>query len=285
MNTIWKTDPNYPSLLYPLNRAPAKLYWRGEPLNPKDRYFAIVGTRRPTSYGEKVAEEFASTLARAGFAIVSGLAYGIDSIAHRSALNAGGRTIAVLGSGFDYITPTCNRELAQQIEKNGTLITEFEPSIPPNKTTFPQRNRIIAGMSKATLIVEAPERSGALITARLALEYGREVFAVPGNITQETSKGTNALIRDSRAIPVTDVKDIFDALKVSYQSPRVFSAPPPNLTEEETLVYMALQKSELLVDEIAAHTKLPISQVGTVLSLLELKGLIEICGGYALITR
>lgn len=296
MNSIWKTDQSYPYLLSKADGAPPKLYWQGQPLRQDDSYFSIVGTRRPSPYGRQIAEEFAGELASRGFVIVSGLAYGIDQIAHEATLAAGGRTIAVLGSGFDHLAFHHNRELAEKILETGSLITQFEPSIRPNKTTFPQRNVVIAGISCATLVVEAPEKSGALITARLAVEYGRDVFAIPGNITQATSKGTNALIRDGCAHPTTCVQDIFNYMELAHKS-QIPATPVkgrikfngalhiPNLSGDEKIIYELLQKSSRMIDEIVAETKLPASKIGTAISLLELKGLVEISGSYVLITR
>ena len=207
LHKITKHDPLYPSLLHETHDPPPHLYCMGLPLKPQDRYLAIVGTRRPSVYGKQMAEEFSFALAKAGFTIVSGLAYGIDAIAHAAALQAGGTTIAVLGSGLNYITPTSNAALARSIQKSGTIITEFEAEMAPNKGTFPQRNRIIAGMCPATLVIEAPERSGALITARIALEQNRDVFAVPGSLRNPLSQGCLSLIQQG-AKCVTSIQDI-----------------------------------------------------------------------------
>lgn len=284
---IWQNDPLYPPLLQKIHSAPKRLFWLGQELNPSDRYFAIVGTRHPTPYGKEMAEKFSFALASRGFVIVSGLAYGIDGIAHEAALAAKGRTIAVLGSGLNHIVPTCNIPLSKRIQNAGTLITEYEADFSPHKGTFPRRNRIIAGMSFATLVIEAPEKSGALITARLALEYNREVFALPGNITQETSRGTNQLIRDGKAFPVSSIQDIFDAMELntSYTLLPAMKNPHPALSESEEKIYSLAKNAPLTVDAIVSRTNLPASQVGTLLSLLELKGLIKISGAYVLITR
>ena len=213
---IWLTDKLFPPLLKQTPDPPKCLFCLGQPLNPSDKYFAIVGTRRPSPYGKQMAEDFAFTLAKSGFTIVSGLAYGIDAIAHEAALETGQKTIAVLGAGLNHITPHCNLDLAKRISNNGSIITEYEHDISPQAFTFPQRNRIIAGMSIATLVIEAPERSGALITARHALTYNRDIFALPGNINQDTSKGGNCLIRDSKAFLVTCVQDIFDFMEFGF---------------------------------------------------------------------
>lgn len=283
--TIWKIAPQYPPLLKEIHGPPACLFCLGQALNPADKYFAIVGTRRTTPYGRQMAEKFAHEIANAGFVVVSGLAYGIDAIAHEATLEAGGRTIAVLGAGFDYITPPINKPLALKIQKSGTVISEYPPDFSPRKGTFPQRNRIIAGMSLATLVIEAPQRSGALITARLALEYNRDVFALPGNITQETSRGTNMLIRDCKAFPVTDIKDIFEYIKVGgapYSSPK---NTDEKLNTDEKIVYDLLKNGSAGIDQITAETKLPPARVNEILSTLEIKGLITVMAGYAFITR
>lgn len=282
---LWLTDSDFPPLLRQIHDAPKRLKYLGQRPDPKADYFAIVGTRHMTPYGKKVAYEFAGVLAKK-FVIVSGLAYGIDAVAHRAALDAGGKTIAVLGSGLNNITPPCNIGLAREIQKNGSIISEYEDDATPRKGTFPQRNRIIAGMSIATLVVEAPERSGALITARLALEYNRDVFVIPGNITQETSKGANKFIRDGKAFPATCVQDIFDYLELS-SPPQNFAAASQEhtLSADEETVYALLKNSHMSIDDLAAETGFEISRINTVLSLLELKGLIEMSGSYAFITR
>lgn len=291
-NIIWKTSPLYPPLLREIKEAPKRLFYAGQPPDPHDKYFAVVGTRHTTPYGRQIAEELTSALAADGFIIVSGLAYGIDAIAHETALKTESKTIAVLGAGLDRITPPCNLQLAKRITKTGTILTEYERGFGPFKNTFPERNRIIAGMCIGTLVVEAPEKSGALITARKALEFNREVFVVPGNITQETSRGCNQFIRDGKAYPVTCVQDIFDqlAIKKGYESTRKYSRDLNDchkhaLTDEEEKIYELLKKSPLSADAIAVETDLPISRVSVAFSLLELKGLITISGPYALVTR
>jgi DNA processing protein len=279
---IYRTDPLFPPLLKEIFDPPQRLFYLGQKLNPHDRYFAIVGTRHPTPYGIQMAEAFATVLAKTGFVIVSGLAYGIDGAAHRAALDIGGRTIAVLGSGLNQITPYSNRPLAKEIEKTGTILTEYENNKPPQKGTFPQRNRIIAGMSIATLVIEAPEKSGALITARLALEYNHDVFALPGNITQETSRGTNRLIRDNNAFAVTCPEDIFEYLGISAEKS---SFVKNGLSGDENAIYELLKKSSLSIDELIVATNLPTRRIIEILSQLELNGLITIIGAHAFVTR
>lgn len=312
---IFKNEASYPPLLKEIHNPPLKLFCAGQKLDPADRYFAVVGTRRPSPYGKQMAETFAAALAQAGFVIVSGLAYGIDAIAHEAALARGGKTISVLGSGLNCITPTCNIALAERIQKSGALITEFIDDFPPNKGTFPQRNRIIAGMSLATLVIEAPERSGALITARLALECNRDVFALPSNITQESGAGTNRLIRDGLAFPATKVQDIFeclhagnviDACDSARNAAHNFACNADGIKNakndgngktcdnnatafflqgDEKIIYALLKKSQLSFDEIVAETKFPPAKISMALSMLELKGLVSVMGSQAFITR
>lgn len=287
-SAIWKNDSLYPPLLHEIPDAPERLFHIGKKLNPSDKYFAIVGTRRPSVYGKQMAEELSREIVVRGFVVVSGLAYGIDAIAHESALNAGGRTIAVLGSGFDHITPTCNLALARRIQKTGSILTEYEACITPQKFTFPARNRIIAGMSIATLVIEAPERSGALITARLALEYNRDVFALPGNITNDASKGANLLIRDCKAFPVTCAADIFEQIKLANFSETENKSPTTpifNLSKEENAIYSLIKTAPSTVDHIISESKIPASKVSTILSMLEIKGLVTVLGSYVFITR
>lgn len=282
--TITKIGSDFPPLLKEIADPPALLYAEGLPLDPKAIYFAIVGTRRPSPYGCRMAEEFGFALAQQGFTIVSGLAYGIDGIAHEAALQAKGKTIAVLGSGLNNITPTCNRKLAERISQTGTIVTEYSPDIPPQKFTFPARNRIIAGMSIATLVIEAPEKSGALITAEFALEYNRDVFAIPGNITQETSRGGNRLIQKGLAFPVMGMEDIITYLELQNVT-QTDKIPRPLLSPNEELILSLLKRTPLSIDHIMAESKLSAAEINTTLSLLELKKRIKITGVQAEITR
>ncbi|MEK7172162.1 MAG: DNA-processing protein DprA [Patescibacteria group bacterium] len=284
---IWLTDKLFPPLLKQTPDPPKCLFCLGQPLNPSDKYFAIVGTRRPSPYGKQMAEDFAFTLAKSGFTIVSGLAYGIDAIAHEAALETGQKTIAVLGAGLNHITPHCNLDLAKRISNNGSIITEYEHDISPQAFTFPQRNRIIAGMSIATLVIEAPERSGALITARHALTYNRDIFALPGNINQDTSKGGNCLIRDSKAFLVTCVQDIFDFMEFGFGEDKnqQQKIPLPLLEENEEKIYNLLKTSPLSIDQLATETNLPAFRISTFVSMLEIKGLIKIEGSTISLTN
>lgn len=285
--TLLKNNAGYPPLLNEVGDSPDCLFARGQPLNPNEKYFAVVGTRHPSPYGVRIAEDFTTQLVQYGFVIVSGLAYGIDTIAHEAALSAGGRTIAILGSGLNHIGPVSNYRLAQRIEKDGCILTEYPPQEPAYKEHFPARNRIIAGMSLATLVIEAPERSGALITARFALEYNRSVFAIPGNITQETSKGANMLIRDSKAHPALSVNDMLEYMNINVgdSSQKSKQALLPILSPDEELIYKLLKRYRSSIDTIAQETGLPIAYINRTLSLLELKGLVKTHGSYSEITR
>lgn len=288
MNLIWKNQTGFPPLLNEIRDSPAKLFYLGQKPNPQDKYFAIVGTRHPTQYGKQMAEEFSAAIARAGFVVVSGLAYGIDAIAHKTALDCGAKTVAVLGSGFDYMGPVENLKLAKKIQEHGTILTEYEADIRPTKFTFPQRNRIIAGMSVATLVIEAPERSGALITGRLAVEYNRDAFALPGNVTQENSRGTNKLIQKGCAYPVSSPADIFEFFGMTgAEEPggKSIDAPVLLLNAKEKLIYEMLKSSPRSIDEMVEATKLPASEISSALSLLELKGLAAVIGSQAFIAR
>ncbi|MBU4370105.1 DNA-processing protein DprA [Patescibacteria group bacterium] len=214
MQTIHIKDKNYPELLKEIYNPPQTLYINGQ-LKAKEMYpLAVVGTRKISLYGQKITRFLVKALAQAGFTIISGLALGVDGIAHQATLDAGGRTIAVLGSGLDIIYPYSHQQLAQKIiESNGAIVSEYEPKTRPSKWAFPARNRIVAGMSLGILVIEAPKKSGALITARFALEQGREVFAVPGNVDNKNSEGCNLLIKMG-AKPVTKPEDILESFNL-----------------------------------------------------------------------
>lgn len=285
--TIATHSPTYPPLLRNIEKEdiPTGLHGCGNPLDPKDTYFTIVGTRHPSIYGKQMAEKFAGELASFGFVIASGLAYGIDAIAHETALEAGGKTVAVIGGGLNHISPTCNLALAERIKKNGSIITEYEDDMAPHKGTFPRRNRILAGMAVATLVIEAPEKSGALITAHYSQKYSRETFCLPANITQDSSRGGNLLIQSSGAFPATAVADILTQLGMSSPRGSASQTSLPLLSDDEEKIYKLLSKSTLTFDELAAETRLPASRVTATLSLLELKRLAKITGAYAAIIR
>jgi DNA processing protein len=235
-----------------------------------------VGTRRATPYGRQAAEKIAGELARAGVIIVSGLARGIDAVAHNAALAAGGRTLAVLGSGLDRIYPSEHKGLAQRVVGSGALISEFPLGEPPDAPNFPRRNRIVAGLARGTLVVEADRESGALITVDFALEQGRDVYAVPGSIFSPVSRGTNTLIKEG-AKPVMSADDILEDLEMSAVEP--VSAPPAVDTDEEAVVLALLSTDPMHIDDIGRLTQLPMSILGGTLAMMELKGTARQMGG------
>lgn len=272
-------DARYPSLLSQMSDAPTLLYVRGTIIPEDNRALSIVGTRKATSYGKDVAYDLAKQLAQNGITVVSGLAHGIDSAAHRGAIDGGGRTIAVQGCGIDRIYPSENRELAMEIARHGAIISEFPIGTPPEGRNFPRRNRVISGMALGVLVVEADLGSGALITSDIALDQGREVFAVPGNIYNPSSRGTNSLIQDGAKL-VMAVNDIMDELDIKYRAAQTQavaeSIVPANETEARLLEH--LSADPLHVDEIARLCGLPIAMVTSTLTVLELKGLARSVG-------
>lgn len=271
-------DELYPVRLGEIDNSPPVLYVKGNLDSCDEWAVAIVGTRRITSYGQQVAERIATRLADSGITVVSGLAIGVDTIAHRSCLEAGGRTLAVLGSGVDRIYPSRNRGLAQDVMANGALISDYAPGTPPEASNFPPRNRIISGLSLATVVVEAGVKSGALITANFALDQGREIFAVPGNIFSPQSRGPNRLIQNG-AHPLLDPGEILELLDLTrvtqHHEARVIL--PSNATEAQ--LFDVLGYEPLHVDEVCAKTDLPIDQVTATLAMMELKGMVRQMGG------
>ncbi len=264
------TDEGYPMRLKNFPYMPPILYVRGN-LREDIPSFAIVGSRRASHYGKLVAEKFARELVRAGLAIVSGLARGIDTSAHRGALMENGITIAVLGCGVDRVYPAENVHLIEKILKRGAVISEFPISTQPYAGNFPLRNRIIAGLSDAILVVEATLKSGTFTTVQWALEQGKEVFAIPGNITEETSKGTNKLIMDG-ARPVTSVQDIFDALNLDR---KIKKKELPPLNEDERKVYDNLDETPIHIDALSHNLSIPVSKLSAILLSLELKSVVR----------
>ncbi|OGI22244.1 MAG: DNA protecting protein DprA [Candidatus Moranbacteria bacterium RIFCSPHIGHO2_01_FULL_55_24] len=278
-------DPLYPRVLREIPDRPLFLYVRGSYDWTREKpAIAIVGSRKFTHYGEQAAERLAYDLARAGCVIVSGLAFGIDKIAHTGALQADGETLAVLAGGIDDagINPRSHVPLGKRILEAGALVSEFPPGTIPLPAYFPMRNRIIAGISLGTLVIEAAEQSGSLITARLALEYDREVFAVPGSIFSPASAGTNALLR-SGAKAVTNVRDIleeFPLFSESGKTPGQAEAKPSLLlSEAEEKVLAALSHDPLHVDRIIKAARLGTIDVQSALTMLELKGIARNIGG------
>ncbi len=271
-------DTAYPQRLKALEHAPPVLYGRGA-LTAEDEWaVAVVGTRKMSTYGRRVAKEVATLLADHGVTVVSGLARGIDAVGHRAALQAGGRTVAVLGSGVDQIYPPEHRSLAEEITAHGALLSEYPPGTRPEAANFPPRNRIIAGLSLATVVVEGGRKSGALITAAFAADQGREVFAVPGSIYAPQSEGPNWLIQQG-ARPLLLPEDILEALDLRLipQRQEARRRLPPNPTEAKLLA--VLGPEPMHVDEICARSGLPISEVTAALTLMELKGQVQSVGG------
>jgi DNA processing protein len=270
-------DDDYPANLRQIDAPPPLLYVRGE-LQPNDLWaVGIVGTRRASVYGREVALTLARDLAGAGVTIVSGLALGIDTVAHQAALDAGGRTLAVLGSGVDQIYPPTNRGLAQAIQSQGALISEYPLGMRPEAGNFPPRNRIISGLSKGVVIVEASERSGALITARFAAEQNRDVFAVPGSILHPGSVGCNTLIQQG-ATPLLSSQDVIQQLNLAQigaqrAAQTIISADP-----QETQLLKHLTRDPCHVDDLVRHSDLPAPHVAALLALMELKGLVRQVG-------
>jgi DNA processing protein len=261
--------PGYPPRLAELHDPPARLYLRGQPPEVLSRpAVAIVGARSCSSYGAQVARELGRELAQAGVVVVSGLARGIDGEAHRGALAGGGPTVAVLGCGIDRDYPRSHAELARRIAESGGIVSEYEPGVEPAPWRFPARNRIIAGLTLATVVVEARERSGALITADFALELGRDVFAVPGEITSALSRGTNDLLRQGAA-PLLSAEDVLSTLGIEPRPP-----PGPEVSAGAARVLAALGDATRDADGIARATGLPSAAVAAALVELELAGLV-----------
>jgi DNA processing protein len=275
--TTWQ-DENYPARLREISAPPPMLYLWGE-LKPQDRWaVAIVGTRRATTYGSAIAQELASVLAASGVTIVSGLARGIDSIAHKAALGAGGRTLAVLGSGLDLIYPPEHRQLAAAIAERGAVLSDYPLGTRPEARNFPPRNRIISGLSMAVVVVEAGKSSGALITADFAAEQGRDVFAVPGELNKLASMGTNRLIQSGAQI-LLSAEEVLEALNLEMIARKEVAAETLPEDETERRVYEALSANPVHVDELQANCGLPISQITASLAMLELKGRARQVGG------
>jgi DNA processing protein len=267
-------DPAYPECLRQINQSPFVIFVKGE-LEPDDSWaVAIVGTRRYSAYGQQITENLAHTLARNGITIISGLARGIDGIAHQAALDAGGRTIAVLGSGLDILYPPEHRSLAERISMCGAIISDYPLGTPPEGSNFPPRNRIISGLSKAVIVAEAGERSGALITATYAAEQGKDVFAVPGKITSPSNKGSNLLIKQG-AHPLLDPQDVLDLLNLTLieEQKNIRRSLPGD--PKEAILYQAVGDEPLHVDEISINVNMPIEEVTSTLALMELKGMVR----------
>jgi DNA processing protein len=275
---VWDS-PGYPRYLKEISHPPPVLYIRGAIHETDEWAIAVVGTRRKTAYGRQVTKDLVRGLVNNNVTIVSGLARGIDSIAHEAAVDMGGRTIAVLGSGLDIIYPSENRTLANRIiNGQGALISEFPIGTKPEGKNFPPRNRVISGLSMGVIVVEAGKRSGALITADFALEQDREVFAVPGNVTSPASRGTNSLIQEGAKL-VRNVEDVLEELNmVMVQEKAAVQMSMPESAEEAQLL-KNLTHQPVHIDELIQQAGLPSSLVSSTLTLMELKGMVRQVGG------
>jgi DNA processing protein len=271
-------DSDYPPQLKEIYNPPPLLYVKGEVTRQDDQSIGVVGTRSPSIYGKELAARIVPELVAGGLTIVSGLARGVDSIAHSAALQAGGRTIAVLGNGIDVIYPAENRRLYARIADQGAVVTEYPLGTKPDAFNFPARNRIISGLSLGAVVIEAQLGSGALITADYALEQNREVFAFPGRATDRGSAGCNKLIREGRAKLVTSTEDILNELDltVAVQQLEIKVAIPAN--DDEGKLLALLSHEPVHIDELSRRTELPMPVVSSTLTMLELKGSIRQVG-------
>lgn len=272
-------DAEYPENLKQIYNPPFVIYIRGK-INKEGIRIAIVGSRKVTQYGKQAAQILAKDLASRGITIVSGLAAGIDTIAHTETLRAGQQTIAVLGSGIDgpSIYPPMNRDLAEKIANQGAVISELPIGAPPLKHHFPLRNRIISGLSLGTIIIEATETSGALITAKCALEQNREVFAVPGSIFSESSKGTNNLIKSGARL-ITSAQEVLDELNLASASNFIKNREILPESQEEKIILENLSHEAIHIDKISETTKLDIATLTAILTMMEMKGKVRNMGG------
>jgi DNA processing protein len=270
-------SPDYPSLLAQIPDAPPVIFVRGT-LMPADEWsVAIVGTRKVTPYGREVVRRLAADLAHAQVTVVSGLARGIDGMAHRVALDGGGRTIAVLGSGVDVIYPPEHRQLADSIVENGAVISDYPMGAQPEAANFPPRNRLISGLSLGTVVIEAGLRSGALITADFALEQGRDVFAVPGSILSPGSAGCNRLIRDGAHV-VTEISDILEVLQLDQVPEKQAARMTLPGSPAEAALFQHLTAEPQHLDELARASDMAVAVVSSTLVMMELKGMVRQVG-------
>lgn len=268
---------SYPDLLREVPGPPPVIFLRGSITLADRRAVAIVGTRRLSSYGREMARVLARDLAQAGVTIVSGLARGVDGIAHAAALDAGGRTIAVLGNGVRGVYPPEHRELAARIADQGAVLSDFHPDATPDGPNFPARNRLISGLALGVIVVEAPMRSGALITVDFAADQGRDVFAVPGSVLSPASAGCNRILRDG-ARPVRSADDVLEDLRLGEAPQQIPLESPAALDEESRRILSTLTAEALHIDEIAAVAGIPIASLSALLMTLELQGFVRNVG-------
>ena len=270
-------DPGYPDRLKQIYDRPAVIYVLGEIREQDDWAVAVVGTRKPTSYGREMARLVSTELVRNGITVVSGLARGIDSVAHHAALDAGGRTIAIQACGLDMVYPPEHRRLADEIAERGAIISDYPLDTRPRPDYFPRRNRIMSGLTLGTLVVEADEKSGALITAGYALEHNREVFAVPGNITSPMSQGTNRLIQEGAKL-VTGIEDVLEELNLKLVPEQLVMQELIEVSTPESDLLPFLSREPVHIDEVTRQSSLPVSTVSSALAMMELKGIVKQVG-------
>ena len=269
-------DDIYPQCLKEISNPPIKLYYKGDlELLKEEIIIGVVGTRNPSSYGKLSCECMVKKMTEANITVVSGFAKGIDSIAHKTSLLTGGKTIAVIASGLDIIYPASNLSLYREIQEKGLIISEYEEGTKPFKSNFPQRNRIIAGLSKGTIVVESKDRGGSLITANLALDFNRDVYAVPGDIFSEYSKGCNNLIRDSKAKSLSNINELLEDYSWEIEN----KINNNKYTKNQMLILNSLS-SEKNLDNILIETKIEPTEILAELMTLEIMGIIKsIAGG------
>ncbi len=270
-------DITYPALLQEIGAPPPVLYYRGELLETDRMAVAIVGTRRVTAYGRDMATRIAGDLARAGVTVVSGLARGVDGVAHQAALDAGGRTIAVLGSGVNRIYPPEHRNLARRIAEQGAIVSDYLPETPPDGVNFPPRNRIISGLSLGVVVIEAPDRSGALITVDFAADHGRDVFAVPGPATAANSAGCNRIIREGARL-VRNAEDILEDLQIARRHEAVAIQQALPMNEDDRRLLAVLSSEPQHIDDLALLSDTTVAEASARLMTLELQGLVRNAG-------
>ena len=274
VNFLTIEEEDYPENLRNIFDPPPVLFYKGQPEALNKKSIAIVGTRKPSSYGIEVADRFAKELAGLGFVVVSGMAYGIDTAAHKGALEAKAETIAVFGCGIDKVYPAENIRLAESVAESGCLVSEFSPGTPTSHWTFPQRNRIISGLSMGVIVVEGAQDSGSLITAKLALEQGREVFAVPGQIENQNSKGPHWLIKQGAKL-VESVEDVLEEFNMVMPSRAVPEKDMSGLSSTEKSICELLMLEPLHIDVISEKASLSSQEVSSLLMMLEIKGFVK----------
>jgi len=276
---LFPGHPEYPQPLLNIPEFPPILFRNGEPASIDDKMIAIVGTRHPTEKGKLFARNLASSLAKMGVIVVSGMAEGIDSAAHNGALQGGGKTVAVWGSSLDIVYPSVNRALAVKITAQGSVYSEYLPATRPDPAYFPERNRIISGLAEGVVVVEAGQKSGALITAAHALEQGRELFAVPGSPDVQMSAGTNALIKEGAKL-LTSAEDVFEELpRLKGEVLAKKFTQLPDMTETEKKIVNVFSSGPLQIDQISRTMELPVAELMELLLAMELKGVVREVSG------